>query len=78
MDVGFVKPTQHPIWLTNIVPMKEKNGQIHCCIDFREINKEYLKDEFSLPNIDILADTRHSIFSFIDGLRDYNQIKMDP
>ena len=25
---GFIKPIQHPKWLSNIVPMKKKNGQI--------------------------------------------------
>ena len=25
---SFVKPIQHPKWLSNIVPMKKKNGQI--------------------------------------------------
>ena len=25
---GFIKPIQHPRWLSNIVPVKKKNGQI--------------------------------------------------
>ena len=28
LATGFVKPIQHPKWLSNIVPMKKKNGQI--------------------------------------------------
>ena len=26
LAVGFIKPIQHPKWLSNIVPMKKKNG----------------------------------------------------
>ena len=26
--VGFIKPIMHPKWLSNIVPIKKKNGQI--------------------------------------------------
>lgn len=28
LEVGFIKPIQHPTWLPNIVPVKKKNGQI--------------------------------------------------
>ena len=28
LTVGFIKPIQHPRWLSNIVPVKKKNGQI--------------------------------------------------
>jgi hypothetical protein len=31
---GFIKPIQHPRWLSNIVPVKKKNGQIRCYVDF--------------------------------------------
>ena len=35
LAVGFIKPIQHPHWLSNIVPLKKKNRQIRCCVDFR-------------------------------------------
>ena len=78
LAVGFIKPIQHPKWLSNIVPVKKKNGQIRCCVDFRNLNKTYPKDEFPLPNIDLLVDstTGSSMFSFIDGYSWYNQIRM--
>lgn len=49
LDVGFIKPVQHLTWLANIVPVKKKNGQIRCCIDFRDLNKACPKDEFFYP-----------------------------
>uniref|UniRef100_A0A2N9G8V4 RNA-directed DNA polymerase n=1 Tax=Fagus sylvatica TaxID=28930 RepID=A0A2N9G8V4_FAGSY len=80
LAVGFIKPIQHPRWLSNIVPVKKKNGQIRCCVDFRNLNKACPKDEFPLPDMDLLIDsaTGHAMFSFMDGFSGYNQIFMSP
>ena len=47
---------------------------------FQNLNKAYPKDEFPLPNVDILVDaaTNHERFSFTNGYSAYNQIFMDP
>ena len=47
-------------------------------MDFRNLNKACPKDEFPLPNIDLLVNSaaRNSIFSFMDGYSGYNQIRM--
>ena len=78
LTAGFIKPIQHPKWLSNIVPVKKKNGQIRYCVDFRNLNKACPKDEFPLRNIDLLVDsaTGSSMFSFMDGYNGYNQIRM--
>uniref|UniRef100_A0A2N9HGT5 Reverse transcriptase domain-containing protein n=1 Tax=Fagus sylvatica TaxID=28930 RepID=A0A2N9HGT5_FAGSY len=78
LAVGFIKPIQHPRWLSNIVPVKKKNGQIRYCVDFCNLNKACLKEEFLLPNMDLLIDsaTGHAMFSFMDGFNGYNQIRM--
>ena len=74
--IKFIKPIQHPRWLSNIVPVKKKNSQIRCCVDFRNLNKACPKDEFPLPNMDLLIDftVGNAMFSFMDGLSGYNQI----
>ena len=58
--------------------MKKKDGQIHCCVDFRNLNKAHPKDEFPLPNIDFLVDSAagSSMFPFMNGYSGYNQIRM--
>jgi ribonuclease HI len=75
---GFIKPIQHPLWLSNIVPVKKKNGQIRCCVNFRNLNKSCPKDEFPLPNVDLLIDSAagHAMFSFVDRFSGYNQIRI--
>ena len=63
-----------------MVLVKKKNGQIRCCVDFRNLNKACPKDEFPLPNMDFLIDfaTGSAMFSFMDGFSGYNQIIMAP
>ena len=80
LAAGFIKPIQHPHWLSNIVLVKKKNGQIRCCVDFSNLNKACPKEEFPLPNMDLLVDsaTGSAMFSFMDGFSGYNQIRMAP
>ena len=80
LATGFIKPIQHPRWLSNIVPIKKKNRHIRCCVDFRNFNRAYLKDEFPLSNMDLLIDSAagNAMFSFMDGFNGYNQIKIAP
>ena len=80
LATGFIRSIMHPKWLSNIVSVKKKNGQMRCCVDFRNLNKARPKDEFPLPNMDMLIDSAagHAIFSFMDGFSGYNQIRMSP
>ena len=78
LAVGFIKPIQHPRWLSNIVTIKKKNGQIRCCVDKAILIKACPKDEFPLPNMDLLIDSAagYAMFSFMDEFSGYNQICM--
>ena len=80
LAAGFIKPIQHPQWLSNIVLLRKKNWQIRCFVDFRNLNRAWLKDKFSLPNMDPLIDSiaRNAMFSFMDRFSEYNQIRMAP
>jgi len=66
-------------WISNIVPTTKPNSEIKCCIDFRDINKTYPKDAFSLPNIDMIVDstTGHEVLSFMGRFLSYNQIRIN-
>lgn len=50
------------------------------CIDYRELNKDTLKDHFLLLFIDQVLDTLggKKYFSFLDGFSGYNQIQLAP
>ena len=61
------------------MPVKKKNGQIRCCVDFRNLNRVCPEDEFPLPNMDLLDSAiGNAMFSFMDGFSGYNQIRMTP
>ena len=64
--------------MSNIVPVKKKNGQIRCCVDYRNLNRACPKDEFPLPNMDLLIDSVAGsiMFSFMDRFSGYNKIRM--
>ena len=65
-------------WLANVVPVPKKDDKVRVCIDFRDLNKVSLKDDFPLPHIDLLVDSTvgHSMLPFMDGVLEYNQILM--
>jgi len=65
-------------WVTKIVPMPKKDGKVCLCVDYKDLNRANMKDNFPLPHIDTLIDNivTNMLFSFMDGLLGYNQIKM--
>ena len=34
----------------------KKDGKVRMCVDYRDLNKASLKDDFPLPHIDVLVD----------------------
>lgn len=39
-------------WVSNLVPVRNKNDDICICIDFRNLNKASQKDNFLLPTME--------------------------
>jgi len=62
----------------NVVPVYKKNGKLHVCIDFRNLNKTTPMDGYPMHVVDLLVDAAvtHQIISFMDGNAGYNQIFM--
>ncbi|KAL0455728.1 UNVERIFIED_CONTAM: Retrovirus-related Pol polyprotein from transposon opus [Sesamum latifolium] len=71
---------KYPMWISSIVPVRKMNGQIRVCVDFRDLNNAYPKDDFPLPIAELMIDatTAHEALSFMDGSSGYNQIRMAP
>lgn len=80
IDVGFITEVKYPTWISSIVPVKKKNGQIRVCVDFRDLNETCPKDDFPLPITELMIDatTGHEALSFMDESSGYNQICMSP
>jgi hypothetical protein len=54
----------------------KKNGEIRLCVDFRNLNKSSLKDNYPLPKMDYVLEKVVGVnrMSMIDGFSGYNQI----
>jgi hypothetical protein len=66
--------------VSNLVPVTKKQGTIHVCVDYRDINKACPKDNYPIPFVDQVIDdcTGSEIFSLMDGFFGYNQINFLP
>lgn len=77
LEAKFIQPINYSDWILNMVMVKKLNSKICICIEFKDLNKACLKDDFALPNVDNLVDAMvgHGMISLMDGLFGYNQIK---
>lgn len=77
-DAKIIKPIRHSTWVSNLVPVRKKNGDIRLCIDFRNLNISSLKDSYALPNMEILLQkvTGNELLSMMDRFSGYNQVKV--
>ena len=75
-DVGIIKPIRHSTWVSNLVPVRKKNGDIRLCVDFRNLNVASLKDNYPLPNMEAMLQrvTGCELLSMMDGFSGYNQV----
>ena len=76
IDVGFIRKVKYPTWIAYIVPVTNKNGQLHVCVDFRDLTDACPKDDFPLPVIELIIDatTGHEALSFMNSAVGYKQI----
>jgi hypothetical protein len=60
------------------MPVEKNTDKIWVRIDFRNLNKAPLKDEYPMPVVDMLINNAsgHRIISFLNGNAGYNQIFM--
>jgi hypothetical protein len=67
-------------WVANLVPIRNKSGEIRLCVDFINRKRMPLKDNNPLPKMDhilqqVVGSHKMSIF---DGFSGYNQIMVHP
>jgi len=67
---------KYPTWVANIAPVRKNNGQLHVCVDFRDLNDTCPKDDFPLPVTKLMIDAAIGCeaLSFIDCTTGYNHI----
>ena len=75
-DAGIIVPVRYLDWVSNVVSVRKKTGEIRLCIDFRNLNKASLKDNYPLPKMDHILQrvVGSKIISLLDGFSGYNQV----
>jgi hypothetical protein len=65
LDAKIIFQVRHSAWVTNMV-----------CVDFRNLNRDFAKDNYLLPSMEQLLQTISGveIFSPLDGFSGYNQV----
>jgi hypothetical protein len=71
----IIYPIRNSYWLSNVVIVRKNSKKIWMCVDFKDIKKESIKDNFPLPNMEFLLQkvTRSTCMSILDGFSGYNQ-----
>ena len=67
MSKGFIRPSTSP-WGAPVLFVKKKDGSLRLCIDYRQLNRVTIRNQYPLPRIDDLFDQLQGagVFSKID------------
>ena len=77
VNKGFVRPSTSP-WGAPVLFVKKKDGSMRLYIDYRELNKVTIRNQYPLPRIDDLFDQLQGakVFSKIDLRSGYHQLRV--
>ena len=77
VNKGFVRTSTSP-WGEPVLFVKKKDESMRLCIDYRELNKVTIRNQYPLPRIDDLFDQLQGakVFSKIDLRSGYHQLRV--
>ena len=77
LSKGFIRPSTSP-WGAPVLFVKKKDGSLRLCIDYRQLNRAIIRNQYLLPRIDELFDQLHGsrVYSKIDLRSGYNQLRV--
>ena len=75
LEQGIITQSSSP-WMAPAMFVPKKSGDLHICIDYRELNKQTTKDAYPLPLPDEVQDrlAGSTIFSTLDLQSGYWQV----
>jgi hypothetical protein len=76
LDAKIIFQFRHSAWVENLVPVRKTYGEIHICVDFRNLNKASENDNYRVPLMEKLLQTvsGSEVFSLLDEFSGYNQV----
>ena len=77
LSKGFIRPSISP-WGAPVLFVKKKDGSLRLCIDYRQLNRVTMGNQYPLPRIDELFDQFQGsqVYSKIDLSLGYNQLRV--
>jgi hypothetical protein len=79
-DENIIFSLRFSKWLEKLVPIRKNNGEIKLCVDFRNLNRVSLNDNYPLPKMDYILQkvVGSQKMSILDGYSGYNHIMVHP
>jgi hypothetical protein len=77
MDLGLIRPSVSP-WGVPVIFIRKKDGSWRLYIDYRQLNKATIKNQYPFPRIDNFFDQMKgtTVFSMIDLRSGYHQLRI--
>ena len=77
LSKGFIRPSTSP-WGAPVLFVKKKDGSLRLFIDYRQLNRAIIRNQYPLPIIDELFDQLHGsrVYSKIDLRSGYHQLRV--
>ena len=77
LSKGFIRPSISP-WEAPVLFVKRKDGSLQLCIDYRQLNRVTIRNQYPLPRIDELFDQLQGsrVYSEIDLRSGYHQLRV--
>jgi hypothetical protein len=80
LNAKIIFPIRSTQWVSNLVPVRKKSGEIQLCVDFRNLSRASDKYNYPVPPMEqILQQVFGSErLSLLDGFLGYNPVFMSP
>ena len=77
LSKGFIRPSTSP-WGALVLFVKKKDGSLRLCIDYRQLNRATIRNQYPLLRIDELFNQLQGswVYSKIDLRSSYHQLKV--
>ena len=76
LDARIIFKVRHSEWVSNLVPVRKKSGEIRLCVDFRNLNHASDKDNYPVPPLEQILQmvSGSELFSLLDGFLGSNEV----
>ncbi|GFY23521.1 retrovirus-related Pol polyprotein from transposon 297 [Trichonephila clavipes] len=78
LNANIIKPSCSE-YAASIVLFRKKNGEHRLCVDYRNLNRQMIKDKFPLPLTEVLDKLENSkVYTSLDLKNRFFHVPMDP